>query len=49
MNNDNLLEFVPYDSDETLNYVLKNKTMNPTLFKEKIKTMFLMFFIYCFY
>lgn len=36
MNNDNLLELVPYENDEHLNYMLKNQTMNPSLFNEKI-------------
>lgn len=36
MNTDNLLELVPYNNDEQLNYVLRNKTMDPALFKEKI-------------
>lgn len=36
MNNDNLLELVPYDNDEHLNYMLKNQTMKPSLFNEKI-------------
>ena len=36
MNNDSLLKLVPYDYDEHLNYMLKNQTMKPSLFKEKI-------------
>lgn len=36
MNNENLLELIPYDNDVNLNYMLKNQTMNPSLFNEKI-------------